>query len=381
MPMSTVSPHFYRDAGHHAAEMQGLFRESWVFVCMRLELEGLVHRGVQVGGVSLLLQCDSQGRPRAFLNVCSHRHAQLCGSGAHRGPARCPYHGWVYDREGVPVGIPAKQCFPEVVAEPSRFRLQEFACEAVGQFVFVRVSETGPSLRDYLGGQYGFLERASQGMRGMLDEFREPVEANWKIVIENALEGYHVPAVHSRTFMQIDGMDRAEAAPRFFLEDRLHSHLEHAADAEWVARFARMERKIGQWPWRFEHYTHHHIFPNLTVTSFMGYSFHVQSFEPTEARRTTVHSRTIGVEFQDSTPAGARMMEHIHEDGHVFTRKVFAEDGGICARVQAGVDHAQRQAVIGEGIEDRVAHFQKAYVHALSRGRQILADSSGGRAA
>ncbi|MFD1841211.1 aromatic ring-hydroxylating oxygenase subunit alpha [Paracidovorax cattleyae] len=381
MPMSAVSPHFYRDAGHHAAEMQGLFRESWVFVCMRLELEGLVHRGVQVAGVSLLLQCDSQGRPRAFLNVCSHRHAQLCGSGAHRGPARCPYHGWVYDREGVPVGIPAKQCFPEVVAEPSRFRLQEFGCEAVGQFVFVRIAETGPSLREYLGGQYGFLERASQGMQGVLDEFREPVEANWKIVIENALEGYHVPAVHSRTFMQIDGMDRAEAAPRFFLEDRLHSHLEHAADAEWVARFARMERKIGQWPWRFEHYTHHHIFPNLTVTSFMGYSFHVQSFEPTEARRTTVHSRTIGVEFQNSTPAGARMMEHIHEDGHAFTRKVFAEDGGICARVQAGVDQAQRPAVVGEGIEDRVAHFQNAYVHALSRGRQALAGPSGSGAA
>ncbi|GKS77941.1 aromatic ring-hydroxylating dioxygenase subunit alpha [Acidovorax sp. SUPP950] len=365
MPTSVLSPHFYRDPDHHARELEGLFRESWVFVCMRFELGGLVHRGVQVGGVSLLLQCDSQGLPRAFLNVCSHRHAQLCESGTHRGPARCPYHGWVYDREGVPVGIPAKHCFPEVVAEPARFRLQEFNCEAVGQFVFVRISESGPALREYLGEQYAFLERASEGMQGLLDEFREPVGANWKIVIENALEGYHVPAVHSRTFMQVDGMDRAETAPRFFLEDRRHSHLEHAADAQWVARFARMESKIGQWPWRFAHYTHHHIFPNLTVTSFMGYSFHVQSFEPTASRQTTVHSRTVGVEFTGTTPAGAKMMEHIHADGHAFTRKVFAEDGGICTKVQAGVDQAQRPALVGAGIEDRVAHFQAAYARAL----------------
>ena len=165
--------------------------------------------------------------------------------------------------------------------------------------------------------------------------------------------------------MQADGMDRAETAPRFFLDDNLHSHLEHAADAEWVERFARMERKIGHWPWRFEHYTHHHIFPNLTVTSFMGYSFHVQSFEPTGPRQTTVHSRTVGLEFEATTPAGVKMMEHIHADGHAFTRKVFSEDGGICIKVQAGVDQAQRLALVGAGIEDRVAHFQRAYVWAL----------------
>ena len=34
-------------------------------------------------------------------------------------------------------------------------------------------------------------------MNGVLDDFREDVDANWKMVIENSLEGYHVPAVHS----------------------------------------------------------------------------------------------------------------------------------------------------------------------------------------
>ena len=177
----------------------------------------------------------------------------------------------------------------------------------------------------------------------------------------NTLEGYHVPNVHSNTLMQADGMGKEEAAPQFFLDDPLHSHLEHAADPDWVKRFDRMKLKIGQWPWRFEHYTHHFIFHDLTVTSFMGYSFHVQVFEPTAVGITTVHSRTVGVEFTNSTAAGTKMLEHIHADGHAFTRKVFDKDARICRKVQAGLECASRLAVLAEGFEDRVAHFQNAY--------------------
>ncbi len=368
MPTQSIPLAAYRDPSQHAFEQGQLFQKSWLFAGLLFEFQGLTHRGLSLGGTSLLLQCDAQGKPHAFLNVCAHRHARLCEPGLHKGAVRCPYHGWVYDRQGVPVGIPAKQAFPQVVAEPEKFKLTEFACEAVGQFIFVRLSPQGPSLRDYLGSQYDFLERASEGMDSVLDEFQEDVEANWKVVIENSLEGYHVPAVHNRTFAQVDGMSRQEEAPLFFLNDRLHSHLEHAANAEWVARFSRMEPRIGQWPWRFEHYTHHLIFPNLTVTSFMGYSFHVQRFDPLAVDRTRVHSRTVGVHLKNGTEMGSKMMERIHADGHAFTRKVFAEDGDICRKVQAGISQATRPAILGEGIEDRVKHFHNAYVSQTESG-------------
>ena len=359
-----ISPKAYVAPSHLEREYAELFRPSWLFAGVQLELQDGKHQGVRLGDIEVLLQCDDNGKPRAFLNVCSHRHTRLCEPGIHSGKVRCPYHSWVYNREGVPVGIPSRQAFPEVVAEPERFRLREFECEAVGQFIFVWLASaaSAPTLREYLGAQYAFLERASQGMNRILEEFREDVDANWKTVIENSLEGYHVPAVHSTTFMQIDGMSQARAAPQFFFDDARHSHLEHAADAEWVARFRRMEAKIGRWPWRFEHYTHHLIFPNLTVTSFMGYSFHIQRFDPVSADKTRVHSRTTGVQFEGATEMGRKMMERIYADGHEFTRKVFAEDGEICRKVQAGLRHAERYAVLGEGIEDRVAHFHRAYV-------------------
>lgn len=76
---------------------------------------------------------------------------------------------------------------------------------------------------------------------------------------------------------------------------------------------------------------------------------------------TTVHSRTVSAEFTNATTAGVKMMEHIHADGHAFTRRVFDEDGGICRKVQVGLASATRLAVLAEGLEDRVRHFQTAY--------------------
>lgn len=363
-------PDHYRNPKRLEQEHAQILRMSWLFAGLMLELEGKTHYGVHLAGTELLLQRDEQGRPRAFLNVCTHRHAKLCDPGKHSGPVRCPYHSWVFDRQGLPTGIPSKHAFPQVVAAPEQYRLAEFACEAVGQFIFVRLASEGPGLREYLGNQYDFLERASTGMNGVLDEFQEDVEANWKVVIENSLESYHLPAVHIHTFGQTDGLSREKEAPVFFLDDPRHSHLEHAADMEWIQRFARSEHKIGQWPWRFEHYTHRLIFPNLTVTSFMGYSFHVQRFDPVAVDRTTVHSRTVGVNFMNATEVGTKMMERIHADGHAFTRRVFVEDGDICRKVQTGLQQATRPAVLGVGIEDRVAHFHQAYLRVLPTAAQ-----------
>jgi phenylpropionate dioxygenase-like ring-hydroxylating dioxygenase large terminal subunit len=181
------------------------------------------------------------------------------------------------------------------------------------------------------------------------------------VVIENSLEGYHVPAVHSKTFLVADGMGKSETAPVFNVSDPLHSHLIHDADQAWVKRFSRIERQIGKWPWRFENYTHHHIFPNLTVTSFMGYSVHVQLFHPLAADQTEVYSQTIGVKFEEASPAGAKMIEKIYQDGHSFTRKIFAEDGEICQEIQAGIKQAFKLPVFGLGLEERVQHFHQAY--------------------
>jgi hypothetical protein len=57
-----------------------------------------------------------------------------------------------------------------------------------------------------------------------------------------------------------------------------------------------------------------------------------------------------------------KMMEHIYPDGHDFTRNAFAEDSLICKKVQGGLQSAESPAILALGLEDRVRHFQLAYV-------------------
>lgn len=68
------------------------------------------------------------------------------------------------------------------------------------------------------------------------------------------------------------------------------------------------------------------------------------------------------------------MMEHIYAEGHAFTRKVFNEDAAICSKVQAGLETAMRLAVLADGLEDRVRHFQNAHLN--SKDKKIDAEAS-----
>lgn len=361
-----IPPQYYTSPQWHEKEISELFRTHWIFVGLKLELQGLSHLGIQVGDRELVIQLDANEQPHAYQNACAHRMSRLCTTGLHTGPIRCPYHGWVYDKTGVPAGIPHKNSFPEVLANPSSFKLIEYPCDSAGQFIFIRLSEAGPSLKEALGAQFHFLEKVSASLSHVDDQFEETVNANWKVVIENSLEGYHVPLVHSKTFMKANGMDSGESAPSFFFDQSPHSYLQHTASPVWLKSFSRIEKQIGQWPWKFDHYTHHHIFPNMTLTSFLGYSYHIQFFNPLNVNQTAVQSRTLGVHFKNTTSTGKKMIEKIYKDGHDFTRKVFYEDAIICNEVQMGLNQTDRIAILGVGIEDRVKHFQSSYLKLFS---------------
>ena len=367
MSEAATRPLHYIDPQSFEVERRTLFGAAWVFAAMRSEvaLDGDFVR-VALAGSELIVR-NSRGVVRAFANVCSHRHSRLCLEPRGNGPMRCPYHGWVYSHEGIPVGIPFKDQFPQVLADPAGFRLQEHVTDCIGDFIFVRMAAEGVSLVEYLGATaLAFLQGVSSGAGDLLDEFAKEVPANWKIVVENSLEGYHVPVVHSRTLGAADGMAAGyEAVNEDFASPR-HSSMTKRAEAGWLGKWSRMSRAIGDWPFRFDHYIHYLIFPNLTITSFLGYSFHVQRFDPLNHLATQVHSRILSSRFSGQTEAGRRMIAKMHADGIDFTHRVFAEDLTVCASVQSGMSQAARPALLAADHERRVLHFQQAYLAALA---------------
>ena len=147
------------------------------------------------------------GEIAAFHNVCRHRCAILVDAPANVGRfLRCPYHCWTYDLDGklrkAPhFGGPGK-AFPDGFA-PDEHGLVPVRCAVWHDWVFVNLDGKAPPFDDYAAALQGRLAGIPfDALRpvGMVD--MGEVATNWKFLMENFIEPYHVQFVHPATTRQ-----------------------------------------------------------------------------------------------------------------------------------------------------------------------------------
>ncbi|CAO3439712.1 Rieske 2Fe-2S domain-containing protein [Azospirillum doebereinerae] len=124
----------------------------WFYLCTKDDLAAPnAFVTTRVGAVPLVAQ-NLKGRVVAFRNVCTHRFAVIHGEASGCGPLRCPYHGWTFDADGVPVGLPFNPTDFQLDAEGRRrLALNPASLARCGRLVFVRVATEGPTLEEQLG--------------------------------------------------------------------------------------------------------------------------------------------------------------------------------------------------------------------------------------
>jgi choline monooxygenase len=191
----------YSDPAVQEREIQRLFLPGWHCLALweQFRRDG-DFKTIEVLGRPLLLWRRGD-RIRAFLNVCSHRFSLLTDRpmGCFPGRLKCQYHGWEYDETGNTCKIPDAQSFRPL--KKGELGLREYRAELLGQLVFVTLDDAAPPLCDYLGPDLAQLCREHFSMEHRLTYIGDKVQpCNWKIVIENLLESYHIEAVHPRTF-------------------------------------------------------------------------------------------------------------------------------------------------------------------------------------
>ena len=176
-----------------AREIDRLFHTGWVCVGHVSELAEVGdHFTFDLCGRSVLVaRAESMGI-RAHANVCLHRGCELVeGSGRSRRFA-CRYHSWTFDLDGALRGAPHMD--PDDVAGVA---LHEYAVETWEGLIFVSVGPDPEPLElsaltervgPYGGSEYVVVHRADA-----------EVACNWKVLVENFCESYHLFAVHRET--------------------------------------------------------------------------------------------------------------------------------------------------------------------------------------
>jgi choline monooxygenase len=186
-------------------ECEALFPKSWVFVGHTHDIPnpGDV-KPVQVGKLPILLVRGKDGEIRAFHNACRHRGMKLVeGACSGRRLLTCPYHAWVYDLEGklraAPFfGGPGQEQAADF--DPEDFGLLPVRCGVWQWWICVNVDGEAPPFEEHIAplveqvGDYDFsrLQPAIRRDFGI-------IKGNWKSVVENFMEPYHVFVVHSQS--------------------------------------------------------------------------------------------------------------------------------------------------------------------------------------
>jgi Rieske 2Fe-2S family protein len=151
---------------------------------------------LDIGAESVLVIRGTDGRIRAFYNLCRHRGTRLVGqaSGKKLRSIVCPYHAWAYSPEGPLVGAPHTEDLVEFRKE--EFGLHPVALETWGGFVWINLEPNAPSLREDIGGFLARFDRFPLEALRLGSRRTYEVHANWKILVENYSECYHCAPIH-----------------------------------------------------------------------------------------------------------------------------------------------------------------------------------------
>jgi choline monooxygenase len=191
----------YTDAAFLALEREHVFDASWSFIGAG---EDIPNPGdvvpLDLIGRPIVMVRQRDGGIKAFHNVCRHRGVVLVEQAQQSRPTMvCPYHAWAYGLDGALLKTPHFSGDGNHSTGPIErdcLDLKEIRCETWNGLVFVNLSGTAESLAEHMAPvARRYPEHDFAGMRlGRVMEFT--LAANWKLPIENFIEGYHLPWTH-----------------------------------------------------------------------------------------------------------------------------------------------------------------------------------------
>lgn len=350
-----ILPNTYFSPQVFESEQLQLFQESWIFAGLTSDLgRHNDYVTVKMGNTPVVIQ-NFNGELKAFTNVCTHRFSILQVEPRGNRPLVCPYHGWHFDCNGNPIGIPKKPHFGDLDAQTlASLTLSEWKLDVVGKFVFISGQNQPQTLLEFLGDTASFLVSVSTAIGSEIDCNPLSLDCNWKVAVENTLESYHVSAVHAKTFLKL-----GTSGEQFGFEGP-HSNWTTGVNEKTWELWQKIAHLYQSRPFKIDGYFHQFIFPNLTIATTFGNSFSIQRFDPESPDTTAFTSWVYSSQLSDLRKVEQVMVNAMETSIVNFNREVFSEDKVVCAHVQNGLKHAKTEGLLSD-IEDRVLAFQRAY--------------------
>ncbi|MSQ18314.1 MAG: hypothetical protein EXR39_01850 [Betaproteobacteria bacterium] len=187
-------------------EKRTVFGQSWLYVGHESELPepgSFVRR--EVAWRPVIMVRDEAGTVRILFDTCPHRGNTVCKEAAGKTKRfQCFYHGWTFNTRGELISVPDsagygpgfdKKNFP--LATPPRV-------ETYRGLVFMSLKADIVDLVTYFGRAKEYLDlilNHSEDVEIVPGQQSYSMRANWKLLVENSIDGYHAMMTHERYFI------------------------------------------------------------------------------------------------------------------------------------------------------------------------------------
>jgi hypothetical protein len=204
------------------------------YLCLKRDIKDGEYGVFDAMGESYIIKNDKQKLTLAR-NKCKHRGFKVADC-AGRGSIKCKYHGQRFEFEG-------------------RLAHHEF-----GEFVFTP---------EYLG-RSDFLAKISSEIGEEFGSHTQEVNAPFHLWMQNTADPNHLFTAHKDSFSKLFDNARPE---NVYISEYESSYTMRIKD-EAVERYAKHFGEVS------DSFTHYLGFPNLSVTSFLGVFYSVESAVP-----------------------------------------------------------------------------------------------------
>jgi choline monooxygenase len=282
--------------------------------------------------------------------VCRHRNLKLIDNRGNCGKLiRCPYHSWSYDLCGALKNAPY---FGGTQRElPANFSFDDNGlapvnCEVWHDWIFVNLATQAMAFDDFLAPikrQLGATNVTDYLPVTTLD--LGEVACNWKLLMENFIEPYHVQFVHKKTTEQ-PLVDHYTVVDEHCLGSAVELSEEQVASA-----------RVGTLGVTSHYLT---LFPNFVLGTYQPDQMGVHLNTPIAADRTWQHRVIYTHKDADYSDAQIQGLADLWHSVHL-------EDHEMCIRLQQGRHSplADDGGLLSPHWENSVRNFQELVANAI----------------
>jgi choline monooxygenase len=345
----TLGPWWYQEKDALKWEYRALLGTHWQYVCASSEVAEVgAFRPEVVSEKPILLVRDNDGSLNGFFNVCRHRAGPIAHCAGRGKMLRCQYHGWSYKLNGELVGTPRFDGVQDFSKD--KFGLRPIQVHEWHGMVFAKLVPSSITFAEVFAGIGGATCPVDMDKLQFAKRVVYRAKCNWKIYVENYMEGYHVPFVHPELSSVLDTSD-------------YHTDVTNW----WSLQYAPLQDKPSAYSTkpggRAEYFF---VNPNMMFNILPG-RCQINSVVPVGPDQCDI---VFDYYYEDAATCGdTRSLEVRLKDDLEFSDVVQKQDIDICEAVQRGMNSGAYEYGRYSVLEEKALHhFHDFYRKALLKG-------------